>query len=345
MSFTPPNRIQARVVSQTTPFADLRWSLLVASACAASAAASWLGWSLAQGSEGLSAQTSGGVVDTDLDGLPDHQETVQNTDPVVADSDADGFSDLEELARQTDPADGLSRPEATSAEVGLTAYQADGVLFVRTMIYLPGGDFSNVGLRFGFDYPARVKVDSLGNPIPPPELDLGTLLAQSSIQTSVAGDGSSLVLSLVTGFPAAALTEEAVFGPGLSIFAGLTNGPGQPIYTASAMSFTTGSGSLHRLTAGATGGSGGGSIGGSGGTAIEVGQRPVTIPDQTPLSYTAEKVCLQQAVLGGTAGGTSAIYVVDTSNCVTSSSFCRSDCEALIDTEIQVFDPLALIGG
>ena len=71
----------------------------------------------------------------------------------------------------------------------------------------------------------------------------------------------------------------------------------------------------------------------------------MTIPDQTPLSYTAEKVCLQQAVLGGTTGGTSAIYVVDTSNCVTSSSFCRSDCEALIDTEIEVFDPLALIGG
>jgi hypothetical protein len=30
---------------------------------------------------------------------------------------------------------------------------------------------------------------------------------------------------------------------------------------------------------------------------------------------------------------------------VTSSSFCRSDCDALVDTEIEVFDPLALIGG
>lgn len=338
MSFTPRNRTCTRVVAAqaAAPLSDLRWTLLVAGVCAASAAASWLGWSLAQGSQSLSAQTTGGLVDTDLDGLPDHQETVQSTDPVTADSDADGFSDLEELARQTDPSDPLSLPASSAADLGLTAYQAGGVLLVRTMIYVPGGDLSNIGLRFGFDYPARVKEDGLGNPIPPPELDLGALLAQSTVQSSVAADGSSLLLTVVTGFPASVVTEEAIFGPGLSIFAGLTAGPGQPIYTASAMSFATGSGSLHRLTATGSG---------SGGTTIEVGQRPVTIPDETPLSYTAEKVCLQQAVLGGTVGGTSGVYVVDSSNCVTSSSFCRSDCDALVDTEIEVFDPLALIGG
>lgn len=312
---------------------------MVAGVCAASAAASWLGWSLSQGSQVLHAQTSGPLLDTDLDGLPDHQETVQSTDPVAADSDADGITDLEELARQSDPGDPLALPASSAAGIGLTAYQEGGVLFVRTMIFVPNGDFSNLGLRFGFDYPARTKEDGLGNPIPPPELDLGSLLSQSTIQSAPAADGSSLVLSVITGFPASVLTEQAVFGPGLSIFAGLTPGPGQPIHSAAAMSFATGSGTLHRLSL-----SGGGSPGG-GGTAIEVGQRPVTIPDETPLSYTAEKVCLQQAVLGGTIGGTSGVYVVDSSVCVTSSSFCRSDCDALVDTEIEVFDPLALIGG
>lgn len=331
------NRAQARaaVAPDATPLSDLRWTLLVAGVCAASAAASWLGWSLAQGSQGLSAQTTGGLVDTDLDGLPDHQETVQSTDPVTADSDFDGFSDLEELARQTNPGDAQSMPAVAAPQVGLTAYQEGGALMVRTMIYVPGGDLSSLGLRFGFDYPARLKEDGFGNPIPPPELDLGTLLGQSTVQSEVAADGSSLLLTVVTGFPTSVLTEEAIFGPGLSIFAGLTPGPGQPINTAAAMSFATGSGTMHRLS----------TTSGGGGSVIEVGQRPVSIPDETPLSYTAEKVCLQQAVLGGVVGGTSGVYVVDTSNCVTSSSFCRSDCDALVDTEIEVFDPLALIGG
>lgn len=303
-----------------------------------STAAAWLGWGLTQDSTVLQAQSAPVGIDTDLDGLPDHQESVQSTDPASSDSDLDGFSDLEELARQSDPADAQSTPQGGSAEVGLTAFEAGDVVFVRTMVFVPSGDLSNLGLRFGFDYPARTKVDGQGAPIPPPELDINNLLAQSSFGTDLAADGSSLLISVITALPNDVLTEEAIFGPGLSFFAGLTSGAGQPITNAAAVSFSTGSGALHRLSSTPGGGTPGAGV-------IEVGQRPITIPGETPLSYTAEKICFQQAVLGGTVMGATAVYVVDESNCTTSSSFCRSDCASLVDSEIEVFDPLALIGG
>jgi len=52
------------------------------------------------------------AADSDRDGLPDAQETLNGTNPLLADTDGDGFKDGQEVLVFTDPLDGASAPLA-----------------------------------------------------------------------------------------------------------------------------------------------------------------------------------------------------------------------------------------
>ena len=57
------------------------------------------------GADTAGTEDTGPAVDTDGDGLTDHEEASLGTDPNLADTDGDGESDGDEVAQHTDPLD------------------------------------------------------------------------------------------------------------------------------------------------------------------------------------------------------------------------------------------------
>jgi hypothetical protein len=64
-------------------------------------------------------------VDSDNDGLTDHEELLARTNPCAADTDMDGVTDLIEAAAMSDGRDPVSRPAANSLYVVLPYHPAD----------------------------------------------------------------------------------------------------------------------------------------------------------------------------------------------------------------------------
>lgn len=87
--------------------------------------------------------------DTDRDGLPDRQEVVLGTSPILVDSDFDGYTDGEEFALQSDPLSFDSVPETSHLSVGMTARGEGGKLMVLTVINVPDGNLDDKIVRFG----------------------------------------------------------------------------------------------------------------------------------------------------------------------------------------------------
>lgn len=89
------------------------------------------------------------VLDRDRDGIPDRQEKILGTDPLVQDTDGDGFSDGEELALHTDPTDAGEVPKMAGLSIGMTARGDGGKLKVFLVVHYTDGTLGNKTLRFG----------------------------------------------------------------------------------------------------------------------------------------------------------------------------------------------------
>lgn len=69
-----------------------------------------------------------GIIDSDVDGVPDEQERLAGTDPAVQDSDGDGFSDLLELRLSISGFDPLDPTDADcAADIDRNDFDGDGL--------------------------------------------------------------------------------------------------------------------------------------------------------------------------------------------------------------------------
>jgi len=62
--------------------------------------------------DSVNNQRTGTYLDTDDDGLFDHEEDILGTDMSKVDTDSDGYNDFEEIVSNTDPLDSTSNPES-----------------------------------------------------------------------------------------------------------------------------------------------------------------------------------------------------------------------------------------
>jgi hypothetical protein len=96
------------------------------------------------------------ATDLDGDGLPNRQEWVLGTCPLLPDSDADGFTDTEEFARGSSPLFPSSFPHNEALHVGMSARGETDGLHGFIAVYLPDSNFRRVNLRIGMLSGSRI---------------------------------------------------------------------------------------------------------------------------------------------------------------------------------------------
>lgn len=256
--------------------------------------------------------------DQDADGLPDSQELVMGTNPLLTDSDNDSYSDLEEFARQSDPNDSSSHPSAERAAVGLTSREEDGVFYLSTAFYLEdslldGGDIQ-VGLMLDGDLV---------------HFPINVLIGQATISTHVGADSDDTIILIQSPLPV-----ETIYDLGeVSLWSTVTPpGTEEPV-SSDALNVVADEEREVLLEFTLVDGPPPGGM-----------YKPLTVPAEIPASWNSGQICIQASVNVGNIGPV-VQHIVEAASCVEADAFCSPSCSNLAGSSMQVVDPIALLGG
>lgn len=296
-----------------------------------SAAAGLVGVELGS-ARGLAAAPFGTAPgDTDGEGLGDLVELVWGTDPLDVNTDNDAYSDLEEVALGGDPS-GLDLDLDTSAlRVGMVSAADNGFVVTRVAIYVPGGDLSNVEPTVGVVLKVGNGPSSTYVPIEIPEayyLSNGSLTVYDS--TTHPGDQVVIfdlpvpqsVFDSVGWLPVYATVGVTGQAPTSAAVNNILSWAQVPYVVEEPPP------SLIQIA-----GSGKGTI-----------YRPLLPPEGLPPTSTPGQICYQDIVATGQVDGV-VQYQIQESECIAADSHCASECPGSTGGTLELYDPLALIGG
>lgn len=267
------------------------------------------------------------VLDRDNDGIPDRQEKVLGTDPLVQDTDGDGYSDGEELALHTDPTDASDTPQMAGLSIGMTARGEGGKLKMFLVVHYTDGTLGNKTLRLGAMANGRI----LG-------LNVERLLPLAKINIVRGLMGGALYTMDIE------LPEQLVTHYGAITLFGAVGISGQGSYTSASkvdLSVKDKIIMLRRSVAPPT--------------LAAQSQVPGTTIHQpippagdgaVPIDWEPGKICLQVSeVVGVSAGAVVHLEVVD-ANCEDGwDSYCESDCAGTSGSGYSTIDIGVLLGG
>ena len=266
------------------------------------------------------------VVDTDGDGLPDRQEVVLGTDPLLLDTDYDGFSDGEEMALQTDPTLFDDTPTSRGLSIGMSARGEGGKLLLFIAAHLDDGVLDDKVIRVGCL--ASGKILKL------PWQRLQPYMVTTEVQAPNGGLLYTIDLQLPQEFLHlhGAVTYFAVIGVN-----------GQTRYAAAAKADLSVKDGVILLRRNATPSGGPGAIP-EGGSTIH---HPIPPDGEVgiPIDWEPGKICFQLSEVVGTVGPM-VIHQVIQAECEDGwDTYCESDCPATVGSTFETVDPGALLGG
>lgn len=262
--------------------------------------------------------------DTDRDGLPDRQELVLATDPLLADTDGDGWSDGEEFAMQSNPRDASVMPAGSAFSVGMSARGEAGKLFVFLAIHLPQGQLDKKTLRFGILSRGHISMFTYNE------------LVELSLVDTHQTPGGGLLITHDVRVPLRFVNQ----GPA-TYFAALAKSGRTGYASADKIDLFTVQGVpmlRDEVGEGILGVVGGGS------TTIH---KPIPPKGEggVPVDWQAGKVCFQTSSVAGVSGGV-VTHQIETAECVEAlQTYCESDCAATVGSSYQTIDIGVLIGG
>lgn len=282
---------------------------------------------LANGTTPLPLQASElKLQDSDGDGLPDRQETVLGTDPLIVDTDLDGFSDGIEVALQTDPTLFSDSPDSCQLSLGMSARGEAGKLKIFVAIHSGDGILDDKVIRFGMLVGGEI--------IYLPVRRLAPYMVTSSQPTPSGGVLLTMDLHLPEAYvqSTGAATIFALVGiKGATRFAKVDKVD---------LSLVQGVMMLRMPYPGGSGGP----------TAIPEGatiHRPIPLDGEigVPVDWESGKVCFQLSEVVGTVGNT-VIHQVVHAECESGwDTYCESDCAATVGNTFTTIDPGSLLGG
>lgn len=264
-------------------------------------------------------------VDSDRDGLPDRQEIVLGTDPLLVDSDFDGYSDGEEFALQTDPTAYDDAPDALGLSVAMSARGEGGKLKLFTVVHTPAPDLDGVVLRVGA---------LLGRKMV--ELPLHRLAPHSSSTTQSAPNGGTLLVIDLD------LPEAAVQLYGSATFFAAVGREGDAHYAAAAKADLLLIDGVMVLRHPAKPSGGPSAVNGGSYVMMPI---PPDGDEAVPIDWKPGEICFQLSEVTGTVGNTVVHEVVHAACESGWDTYCESDCAATENSTFTTVDPGSLLGG
>ena len=300
------------------------WALLLPAA-----ALSVAGWAVGTRWEPtpLKAQPWNGT-DTDQDGLPDSQEVVLGTNPLLADSDHDGYGDGEEFALKTDPMNFADTPRGLSLSIGMVARGEGSRTKIFTAILDPDGSMANNRIRFGVlldgvIYPLEFDVQRGSNTGQASGVKGGPLfLMEFEVPKRALKRHTEVTYFAAVGVPgvstyASAAKVDLFKHDGVIIMRDILTDP----QLALDPNFTQ-----------------------TPGTTIH---QPIPPDDGggVPIDWEPGQVCYQETVIVGASGAVVSHEVIS-ADCVDGwDTYCASDCAGTVGSSYQTIDTGVLLGG
>ena len=270
--------------------------------------------------------------DADGDGLPDRQEWILGTSPMLQDSDDDGFSDTEEFARGSSPLFPASIPLSAGLHVGMSARGEPDGLHGFIGVYLPDSSFRTVNLRIGVLSGRRLVY-----------LPESFVEATATVEFAAADQPSASIALVDFHFPRAWVDHTGH----LTMFATVGRvGSGSIDSVAVIDLFNIGGVVVLAMpdptTTQASPFNGRGSAAVTGSTVY----KPLTTGgDDTPRGWTTEEVCFQESEPVALSGSIVTNEVISAECKSGWDGSCPSTCSQSVGTTYTSIDPAALIGG
>ena len=270
--------------------------------------------------------------DLDGDGLPDQQEWVLGTNPLLPDTDGDGYTDTEEFARGSSALFPMSIPSNAGLHVGMSARgELDG-LHGFIGVYVPDSNFRRVDLRIGMLSGSRIVY-----------LPQSFVTTNATIEFTGANEASASIALVDFHFPRAWVDRTGH----LTMFATVGWEGSGSIDSVSVIDLFNIGGVIALAMPDPTNlpamqfGRGGGAAG-SGSTVY----KPLTTSgDDTPRGWTIEEICYQQSEPVRIWGSIVTNEVISAECQSGWDGSCPSTCADSVGSTYTSIDPAALIGG
>lgn len=272
-------------------------------------------------------------VDADADGISDSIEAQFGASLLGGDSDSDGVTDQLEILFGTEPFDPTKKPsvaQLASPRTRVLAYVESGMLHLVPMVYVPGGNLSQITAPLALMYIP----DLYGQG--PAALDLTSfVLTGVSAQSSPPSGGA--IYSSDNWFPLSLVGLFTSFDGYAQFTVAFSCLVGTQKVTDVALFSTTAQGDLSSTTLAY--------MGVPAGAAPSGAFRPLQ-PVTLPPGFVADKACIvQNAVVGVEPPGVLVLQTTSAACEPFTAGFCSTGpCEAQVGRVLRTIDPLLLAG-
>ena len=274
--------------------------------------------------------------DTDLDGLPDSQEVLLGTSPLLRDTDIDGYSDAEEVLLGSSPYLELSVPGAhAEVSTSVTPRLVDNAFHLLFSLYAEDGNLANKTLDITLVRGGQFVSIPLDRLLPMADIGFTTLPQGGEIMTI----DLCLPLAAVAAMPTSTWIASA----------GLEGSPDFLATSSAKLSVKQGivfwerTGHLLPPTGASTAGS---APAPTPNLLVDVAHEPMVIQDSVPPTFTPGQICVQRSMITGADGPFLFGEVVDAGCQSGWASYCDTQaCEGLVGTFTNTVDPTVIIGG